>query len=230
MSATLVAAGVLLGVAGVPHCAAMCAAPCAAVARRCGGDRPRQAMLAQQIGRVISYAAAGALAAASAGGLVELARSTAWLRPLWLALPLTVLALGLWLLVLGRPMRWTLTAGAVPGVALVKPPRRGHIARWVGAGTAGLFWAAWPCGLLYSALLVAALANGPWGGAAVMAGFALASLPGVLAGPVLWRVLGRRDRTPSMALRGAGALLVAASAWGLWLQFQAPGGLWCAPA
>ena len=50
----------------------------------------------------------------------------------------------------------------------------------------GLAWVAWPCGLLQSALLVAALANMPASGALVMAGFAGASAAGLLLGPALW--------------------------------------------
>ena len=46
----------------------------------------------------------------------------------------------------------------------------------------GLAWVAWPCGLLQSALRVAALANTPASGALVMAGFAGASAAGLLLG------------------------------------------------
>lgn len=231
MSWALVVAGVLIGAAGTPHCAAMCGAPCAALAQRCRGDRPGEALLAHQMGRLLSYAGAGAVVAAGAGGLEELARSAAWLRPLWLALPLTALALGLWLLLVGRPLRWaTVEASAGPGLAVVRLPVRGRAAGLARAGGVGLLWAAWPCGLLYSALVVAALADSAWGGAAVMTGFALASLPGVVAGPLLWRALARRGASQAVALRGAGALLVAASGWGVWLQFHAPGGLWCSTA
>ncbi|HSV70434.1 MAG TPA: sulfite exporter TauE/SafE family protein [Methylibium sp.] len=232
MSSALVAAAALMGLAGTPHCAAMCGAPCAALARRCGNGRPRQALAVHQAGRLLSYAVAGALVAASTGLLADGARAAAWLRPVWLLLPLAALLLGLWLLVAGRPLRW-MGADQLPpaGLAVVHGPTPGGRAAGLAqAAGAGLLWAAWPCGLLYSALLVAALADTPWGGAAVMSGFALASLPGVVAGPLLWQALARRVAAPRLALRGAGALLVAASGWGLWLQFTVPGGLWCAPA
>jgi len=56
---SLVAAAGLMGLAGLPHCAAMCAAPCAAAAGRGAAAQPLF-----QVARVTGYAAAGALAAA----------------------------------------------------------------------------------------------------------------------------------------------------------------------
>jgi uncharacterized protein len=95
------------------------------------------------------------------------------------------------------------------------------------AGAAGLAWVAWPCGLLYGALTMAALANGPLEGAAVMAAFALGSLPALAAAPLLLnRLTGTRAK--AMAVRTAGALLAASSAWalghGVWERVLA----WCA--
>ena len=90
------------------------------------------------------------------------------------------------------------------------------------AGLAGGLWFAWPCGLLQSALLLAALANTATGGALAMAAFAVASSAGLLLAPVLWRRLGRSGarNAEQWALRGAGLLIVAMSGWaltqGLW--------------
>ena len=55
----------------------------------------------------------------------------------------------------------------------------------------GVLWALLPCGLLYSALLVAALSGGPLDGAQTMALFALGSSASLLAGPWLLLRLGR---------------------------------------
>ena len=95
----------------------------------------------------------------------------------------------------------------------------------------GLAWVAWPCGLLQSALLVAALANSPTSGAMVMGGFAAASAAGLVLGPALWwRLSGGRGAalvSPAAAVRWAGAALAVASAWalghGMWMQVAA----WC---
>jgi sulfite exporter TauE/SafE len=99
------------------------------------------------------------------------------------------------------------------------------------SGGIGLAWVAWPCGLLQSALLVAALANTAGQGALVMAGFAAASSLGLVAGPALWRRIGGGAGSVwwsgKPAVRLAGLALAAASAWalghGLWMRVAA----WC---
>jgi len=215
----LIFGGLLLGFGGSPHCAAMCGAPCAALTRdggRCTG--------AFHAGRALGYMAAGAVAAASVASLAPMRDAWPLLRPLWVLLHVALLALGLWLLVTGRQPAWRLElAPALPGAAGGWAPLRGP-AR---AGIAGLAWVSWPCGLLYSALSLAALADGPVGGAAVMAAFALGSLPALWAAPTLLRRLaGTRARL--LGVRAAGLLLAGASAWalghGVWEQALA----WCA--
>lgn len=225
MSLSLVAAGLAIGIAGSPHCAAMCAAPCAAIERSCGGARAAAAL---HLGRLLSYALAGALMATGAGWLAGLAQATAWLRPLWTLLQVAVVVFGLWLLVAGRMPRVVLGAGSTPGAAMpmlgplpaMGPGRRRG---WAWAGVAGLLWAAWPCGLLYSALVVAALADGPIAGAGVMLAFALGGGLALLFGR---GVLGRLGRGAGAA-RWAGALLVTAGGWAIWQQLTGPSGPWC---
>jgi sulfite exporter TauE/SafE len=207
----------LMGLASVPHCALMCGAPCAAVA----GGGSAAGVSAFQAGRVIGYAAAGAVAAFSMAALRE---ATAWseaLRPLWTVLQAALLVLGLWLLIRGQWPAWLGRQGFKPSAQAVA------IVPWSRASGAGLLWFAWPCGLLQGALLVAALANSPWGGAAAMASFALASSPGLVLAPMaLRRWLGGTNAT-AWAARLAGLLLVAGAAWalghGLWAQVVA----WC---
>jgi uncharacterized protein len=84
---------------------------------------------------------------------------------------------------------------------------------------AGALWLGWPCGLLQSALVIAALANSAAAGAAVMAAFALASAVGLWAGPALWWRLNGAAAVGSWAatwsVRLAGASLAAVSAWSL---------------
>lgn len=200
----LAASAALMGAAAIPHCALMCGAPCAALAPR---GKPQ---LGFQVLRVFSYAAAGALAAASVGLLRE---ATAWseaLRPLWTLLHAALLGLGLWLLLRGTLPAWLGAQGLRKGQGW-----------WSGA-----LWAAWPCGLLQAALLIAALAESPAGGALVMAAFALASGPGLLWAP-LWLARLRGGRDSNRAVRLAGAALVLASLWalahGLWERISA----WC---
>ena len=86
-----------------------------------------------------------------------------------------------------------------------------------------------PCGLLYSALLVASLSGGPLAGALSMALFALGSAASLLLAPVLLR------RAEAAGLRWgerggarlAGALITAAALWALWMDLSHRIAEWC---
>ena len=236
MDAALGLSALLMGLDGTPHCLAMCAPACGAVARGCGGARPARAMFALQAARLASYAAGGAVVAGSMSALAQWAPGVAWLRPLWLMLQLAALLVGLAMLVGARQPAWLGAVGR-GGVQVVALPRNGvAAARRAGlphAALAGLFWVAWPCGLLQSALLVAALASGPAAGAAVMAAFALGSGAGLVAGPALWARLAGGRATPARwhaaSVRIAGAMLAAASLWALLPGMASGVALFCAP-
>lgn len=226
MEYPLIVSATLLGLAGAPHCTAMCGAPCAAAI---GGGGLR-AQLSFHAARLAGYAAVGALAASSVAALAGWSQFTPALRPLWVLLQAGALALGLWLLVNGRQPAWMSALGRTPqplaasGWHAVSGPAR--------AATAGSLWVAWPCGLLQSALLVAALGSSAAAGAAAMAAFALASAPGLVLGPWAWRRLlqgGNGAARERLAIRAAGALLAGVAAWVLghavWQQVAAFCGL-----
>jgi uncharacterized protein len=209
MNAPLVLAGIAMGVASAPHCALMCGTPCAAITAG-----RRSASTGFHLGRVAGYAVAGAVAAGGVSALGAWSRAVPALQPLWLLVHLAFLLLGLWWLLSGRMPARLLRDGTVP-IRFVH--RRVHVVR---ASCAGLAWVAWPCGALQGALLLAALANGASGGAFVMGGFALGSLPALGAAPWLWRRLqaldGSRFTAASFSRIGyrvAGLALVVSSAW-----------------
>ena len=222
MDAALITSAALLGLAGSPHCAAMCGAPCAAVTGTAG-----PAPWLFHLARVAGYAAVGAAAAASVGLLASMAQWTPALRPLWVLFHSAMLVLGIWLVWHGRQPAWmgsigrvplgmAATASAGPGepvpVRLHRVPRRA-----APAALAGMAWVAWPCGLLQSALLVASMANTPLAGGSAMAAFALASSGGLVAAPWLWRWMQRQGspRLERALARAAGVLLLGAAAFAL---------------
>jgi uncharacterized protein len=216
----------MLGLAGAPHCAAMCGAACAAAVH--DGADGRQVSF--QLARLAGYAAAGAVAASSVGLLSTLGQLSPVLRPIWTLTHTAALGLGLFLLWRGQQPAWLANLGRGAQRAAAAPDKAGwqRLHGPTRAAAAGSLWVAWPCGLLQSALVVAALANTAAGGAAVMAGFAGASSLGLLVGPALWRRLGGGAlgaATAGWATRAAGALLAAASGWalahGLWQQWLA---------
>ncbi len=230
MDQALILSAVLMGLAGTPHCLAMCGAACAAATG--GGQGSR--LLGFHAGRLLAYAAAGAVAAASVGSLAALGQAVGALRPLWTLVHMAALGLGLYLVWHGRQPGWMERLGSVRAkVVQHRPGERWQLVRGPARSAGlGLAWVAWPCGLLQSALLVAALANSPATGALVMAGFAAASAAGLVLGPALWwRIGGGRAGaaivSPAAAVRLAGVALALASAWalghGLWMRVIA----WC---
>ena len=95
-----------------------------------------------------------------------------------------------------------------------------------GVFMAGALWAFMPCGLLYSALLVASLSGGPLAGAFSMALFAAGSAVSLALAPRLLRLAGARwgqDR----GARLAGLLIAAAAGWALWMDLGHRIAEWC---
>lgn len=193
----LLSAVLLMGVAGVPHCAAMCAAPCAVALPEGVGWR---ALLARTTG----YAVLGAVAAGLTSWLGQWAAVAAMLQPLWLMALFASVLFGAWLLWHGE-MPWQLQAqGQAAYRWLQQRLGGGGLApRW--AWVLGVFWAALPCGLLYGAVGVAALAPQAWQGALLMAVF---SVPGAMAIALAPRALAHLGRAsgggPQVAATGTG--------------------------
>jgi len=216
---SLFIAAALTGLAGSPHCLAMCGAACAGIA----GRRANHAW-AFQAGRLVGYATLGAAVAATAGALQWAAAHAALLKPLWGMFQLAVLLLGASLIWLGTQPAWVDRGAQQVWRAMRLRTLSLDTARW--PFVAGALWALLPCGLLYAALMLAALADTALDGAGVMAVFALTS-GAVLQFGAHW---GRRFAQGSgrWGVRLAGLGLVVASAWalghGLWDTVAA----WCA--
>jgi uncharacterized protein len=222
MQSSLAITALMMGVLGGPHCVAMCGAACAGLGQAAGARR-RQALLAFQLGRLAGYSVLGAVAAASVQGLGWLTTQSAAIRPLWTLLHITALVLGLLLLFQARQPVW-LDDAARRLWARVRAfnARWGRAAPWMVGG----LWALMPCGLLYSALMVAALTSQPLQGAVTMALFALGSSIGLWVGPWLFLRL-QSGGDGSWGIRTAGLALAVVSAWALWMGLvhdQAP---WC---
>lgn len=224
LTLALAATAVTMGLAGGPHCAAMCGAACAGVTRA-GRVTPLRAMGVFQVGRLAGYMVAGAVVATAMQSLAWLSVQSAALRPVWTLMHMAVLAWGLTLMVLARQPAWAQQAGLATWRRI-----RPLVQRTSGVFGAGVLWIFMPCGLLYSALLVAALSGGPLEGAFAMALFALGSSLGLIAGPYLLariRDAGNRLRQ-DWGTRVAGGLLVATAVFALWMDLAERIALWCA--
>jgi sulfite exporter TauE/SafE len=173
---------------------------------------PWKGMVTFLTGRLLGYALAGALAAFAVQNLAWLTSQMGALRPVWTLFHVAVLMWGLVLLFMARQPVW------VDGIgrhfwARLRGRMQGN--SWV--VLVGAAWALMPCGLLYSALLVASLSGGPLDGALAMALFAVGSSITLAIGPWLWvRLQAWRDPArQAWSMRAAGASLTAVAAWAL---------------
>lgn len=222
---TLALAGTafVMGLVGGPHCIAMCGAACGGVIRGVGA-RPVQGMASFQAGRLIGYTVAGGVAGFAMQSLAWLSHNTAALKPVWTMFQLAVLAWGLMLLANARQPAWVEQAGRNVWQK-VRPmaQRRG------GLLATGALWTFMPCGLLYSALLVAGLSGGVLEGMLSMALFAVGSGISLGLAPSAFRKLqelGNRLRK-DWGTRIAGALLAAVAAGALWMDVGHHIAEWC---
>ena len=247
MLASLAWTAFVMGLVGGPHCLAMCAAPCSAVIGATDGaaadivpaisaEQPVQwqpkrqsqrlgwRLLAYHSGRLLGYSSAGAVAALAMQSLAWMTQQTVALRPAWTFLHVAVLAWGLMMMVQARQPAWIENAGRAVW-ARVRPV----VAAPGGVFATGFLWALMPCGLLYSALLVAALSGGPMQGALTMALFGIGSGLWLLAGPWLWLRLRSRlnSARASWGTRIVGFLLCGVAIAALWMDLVYTPSLWC---
>jgi len=178
----LAGAAFVVGLLGGVHCIGMCGGIVSALVGAGGEGFPRWKLrLGYNIGRIASYAMAGAVAGTVGGASLLLAR----------ALPVQMVALVLAnLLLVGLGLY---LAGFSNLVARLEGPGRQiwrHIQpmtrrllpadNWWRSLALGGLWGWLPCGLVYSILATALLAGSAAGGAAVMLAFGLGTLPNLL--------------------------------------------------
>jgi hypothetical protein len=207
MSAAIFGAVFLTGLLGGVHCAGMCGGIVAALSGQRGSGR-WHLHLGYSLGRIASYAAAGALAGTvgNLGLLLDgvlpvqivlyvLANLMLVLLGLYLAGVSGVAArlesIGMWLWKRVQP----LTRGLLPADTL---PR---------ALGLGLLWGWLPCGLVYGILLTAMLAGDPLNGAAIMLAFGLGTLPNLLFAGLAWRRVSGLTRARPVRVAAGGLVL-----------------------
>lgn len=212
-------AALLVGFSGGVHCVGMCGGIVTALSLPTGKRQPFVFYLTYSLGRIASYAVAGALA----GLLGSAAFLSDALYPLQQALyllaQLMLILLGLYLAGLNHAVlmleRWggRLWTRLQPLFGRMLPVRNLRQAL-----AAGALWGWLPCGLVYS-VLVAALASGNAAdGAALMLAFGLGTLPNLLV--MAW--LAERIKRVAQDKRVkfvAGMVVAGFGVWGLgrWL-------------
>jgi sulfite exporter TauE/SafE len=211
MATLTLTAALILGLASSLHCVAMCGGIIGALSLSVGGTAGRAGRLVYvagyNLGRIGSYAVAGALSGSVAGLLFTPDAGTAAHRWLQILSGILLVAIGLqlggWVSWLGfleaagaRLWRWLQPAGRLflPVDSLPKALLLGALWGWI------------PCGLVYATLAWTAVQADPLFSAAAMATFGLGTLPSMLtAGLAAGHVGQWRDRR---RVRRAAAVLI----------------------
>ena len=181
-----VTTALLAGFFGSSHCLGMCGA-IVVLLEGGGRDSSRSAAavwlhrISYNFGRGTFYALLGGIAGLSGAILTQAAGLEVLLRPLRIVAAILVIAIGLNLLFDWQLTRFLETAGAGLWRKMSRLARHVLPANTAPrAFAAGFVWGALPCGLVYSAVALAAVSGGVWSGMATMLAFWLGTLPTLL--------------------------------------------------
>ncbi len=205
----------IIGLFSSVHCLGMCGGIAGALAWSLpAGTRDNRIRLAgylgaYSVGRVGSYALAGAAVGWLGSGIhAALSPRDGYLLLQWIA---ALLMTGIGLYIAGWfPRLAHMERLGLPLWRRLEPIGR-HLIPVKGPGHAllyGLVWGWLPCGLVYSALLLAVATGSPERGASFMLAFGAGTLPAVLGMGMLAQWMGQLSRRMAVR-RVAGLLLVA---------------------
>ena len=206
----------LVGLLGGVHCVGMCGGIVTALSFATPNNKPSLAMLlGYNLGRIASYALAGAIAGAVGASSLLLNDFLPVSRSLYAFASVMMILLGLYLAGLSRAVLVLERVGGhiwqrlQPLMKRLLPVRNAPQAVLV-----GMIWGWLPCGLVYS-VLISALATGSAAhGALVMAVFGAGTLPNLLAMGMLAKHLQTFTRRPAVRLM-AGLLVATFGVLGL---------------
>ncbi len=206
----------LIGLLGGVHCLGMCGSIVGVFTSQVPKDSARWPFhLGYSGGRIVSYAAAGALVGAI-GQAGLLMRDAVPVQHLLFALSsLMLVALGLYLAgVWGVVRRLERMGGGLwkrlqPYTTRLLPVNT--VPRALGLGA---LWGWLPCGLVYSVLLTSLASGSAAQGALIMLAFGLGTLPNLLAIGLFWDSVKGWVQSPRVRL-AAGLLVVAFGVYGL---------------
>jgi hypothetical protein len=206
----------LAGLLGGVHCAGMCGGIVSAFALGLPGDRNLLAyQISCNVGRVATYVVLGALAGAAGAGTLLFERVLPVQKILFGASNLMLLGLGFYLA--GLFARFAAVEEIGRGLWRRVQPLLAQVLPINSVGralAAGALWGFLPCGMVYSAVVLALASASAGQGALTMAAFGAGTLPnllamGLLAGRLQPFLQDRRVRTL------AGIVIAAFGVWGL---------------
>lgn len=206
----------LVGLLGGVHCAGMCGGIVTALSFATPDAKPNLRMLlGYNIGRILSYGIAGAIAGAVGASTLLLNDFLPMSRGLYIFANVMLILLGLYLAGLSRAVLLLENLGGgiwkklQPLMKRLMPVRSAPQALLV-----GMVWGWLPCGLVYSVLVSALASGGAVPGALLMLAFGLGTLPNLLAMGLFAQQLQHFTRQPRVRLM-AGLLVAGFGVWGL---------------
>ena len=208
-----------MGLMGGPHCIAMCGAPCTAISAQ--GFRQ---VWQFHLGRILGYGVLGGVAAYSVNSLAWFSNQSMSLHPIWTFFHGFIFVWGLLMLIYAKQPQWIDHIGESIWNTIHKFSKtlRSNF-------LLGILWSLMPCGLLYSALLVAALTLNILNGTLSMMFFALGTSISLVVSPIIWMKIknGKLWLNETQGMRIAGVLLIIAASWAIWMDLIHPMKLWC---
>ncbi|MBX3578341.1 MAG: sulfite exporter TauE/SafE family protein [Rhizobiaceae bacterium] len=217
--------GLLLGFASSLHCAGMCGGIASgllfAFDRHATPASRAQVLLSSQAGRILAYVLAGGFLGGVGSQFYGSFNHVAVHEVMRWAAAVALGWVGLSLIGLAPPLS-ILDRVTRPIVRLATGPSRLAYAGGLGGPfVAGVAWGFLPCGMVFGALFYAMLSGSGPGGALVMAGFGLGTVPAVVGtafGISELRNLGQRPSVRlaaglSLALVAVGSIFVPAAGW-----------------
>jgi hypothetical protein len=208
----------VIGLLGSTHCLGMCGGIVGALTLGVRASSPAALMpylLAYNLGRIASYALAGALAGALGAQLLQLVSPAQAQSIGRLISGVFLLAFGLYLTGWWRGLGVLERLGAKLWSRLEPLGRRLlPVRRPQQALALGLLWGWLPCGLVYAALAWSFASGDTGRGALQMLAFGLGTLPMLLAMGAAARWLGGLSRRPALRV-GAGVLVLSAGIYTL---------------
>lgn len=215
----------LVGLLGGVHCVGMCGGIVATLTaglppdQRVDVTRQLPFQLAYNLGRISSYAAAGALMGTLGAVALTMLPLHLAQRVLYGLAATFMLALGLYL------GGWWQGLARVERLGLlvwrwIEPVGRRFVPvrRWPQALAVGLVWGWLPCGLVYSVLIWSASAGGALQGALLMLVFGLGTLPNLLGIGLLAGAAARFSEQRWLR-QVAGALVIGFALYAFWQLF-----------
>ncbi len=216
MTELTAAAAFMIGLVGSTHCMAMCGGIGAALAMSGPEGRARlPRTLLYNFGRIASYTLAGALVGLLGYWLGQGLNLMGLGLGLRLALGALMIGIGLQLAINWTGLRRIESAGAVIWRRIAPLAQRLLPGRTPAHALAvGMLWGWLPCGLVYTALVAAAVSGSAWHGALVMFAFGAGTLPSMIAVGAASGHIARWSKRPGLR-RLAGVSILAYGVWTL---------------